>query len=451
MDAKSIGKNIREYRLSKNMSQRDLAEVLFVTNKTISRWECGGGQPDIEQLAKIASVFGVTMDELISSDTLSEDSKKKDVGLLLTANPESKISIESDEKIEQNITTEQSFASAKDGNLQGKVPVPAYKENEKKKVDKKKVLALLFGAVFTISVISGGLLIGLSKKNNVNKKYVYVYEAEDALFTESFKVENVENASNGKVAAWLHTKGTSLVFKVESAKETECDLGLVFNRPRPFVFESKMKLSVNGEQITVGNVEGIGYDGTEEGLYYSFGAPISVNAKLKAGDNIITIVVTDGVNLNIDCLQIVSKSTLSLLNTEYKFEAEDAKLSGLYSRIPDKTASGGYKIGDFCIEEDSGENVIEFNITSDYRAKVKMKIELGYNCKKLNTAFLIYFNGAVVDVEDCKNEKPWKNLPFYVELILEKGNNNIKFVNVSAKSLDYVSFDTSLSLKWTKA
>lgn len=37
-----VGKNIKKYRVSKNMSQEDLAELLNVTRQAVSNWETGG-------------------------------------------------------------------------------------------------------------------------------------------------------------------------------------------------------------------------------------------------------------------------------------------------------------------------------------------------------------------------------------------------------------------------
>lgn len=67
MDIKNLGKTLAELRKKKNMSQQDLAKKLNVSNKTISKWECGNGTPDIISLSQIANVFGISLDELIGS------------------------------------------------------------------------------------------------------------------------------------------------------------------------------------------------------------------------------------------------------------------------------------------------------------------------------------------------------------------------------------------------
>lgn len=47
------------------MTQEDLAKLLNVSRKTVSKWECERGLPDITQLPRIAKLFGITLEELI--------------------------------------------------------------------------------------------------------------------------------------------------------------------------------------------------------------------------------------------------------------------------------------------------------------------------------------------------------------------------------------------------
>ena len=76
MDKNTIGARISELRKSKNLSQADLAEKLCISNKTISKWECGNGIPDIDMLAKMSKIFDVTLDELVNPIESSGSDKK---------------------------------------------------------------------------------------------------------------------------------------------------------------------------------------------------------------------------------------------------------------------------------------------------------------------------------------------------------------------------------------
>lgn len=60
----TIGKNIKDLRKRDNRTQEDLAKALGVTCQAISRWEAGGGYPDMELVPAIANYFHVTIDEL---------------------------------------------------------------------------------------------------------------------------------------------------------------------------------------------------------------------------------------------------------------------------------------------------------------------------------------------------------------------------------------------------
>lgn len=68
MDAKSIGITIASLRRKCGMKQSDLAKKLNISDKTVSRWENGLGYPEITQFPLLASVFGVTVDFLMTGE-----------------------------------------------------------------------------------------------------------------------------------------------------------------------------------------------------------------------------------------------------------------------------------------------------------------------------------------------------------------------------------------------
>ena len=63
-----LGNKIREIRLAKKISQVELAKILDVTKQSVSNWENENIQPSIEMLSKIADVFNVSTDFLLSRD-----------------------------------------------------------------------------------------------------------------------------------------------------------------------------------------------------------------------------------------------------------------------------------------------------------------------------------------------------------------------------------------------
>lgn len=62
---KSIGANIRQIRLQKNLTQEELASVLFITRQTLSNYETGRSNPDIDMLQKIAAALDVELTWLL--------------------------------------------------------------------------------------------------------------------------------------------------------------------------------------------------------------------------------------------------------------------------------------------------------------------------------------------------------------------------------------------------
>ena len=60
------GQTIQMLRERRSMTQKQLAERIFVSDKTISKWETGKGLPDITLLESLAKALGVSLPELFS-------------------------------------------------------------------------------------------------------------------------------------------------------------------------------------------------------------------------------------------------------------------------------------------------------------------------------------------------------------------------------------------------
>ena len=65
-----FSEKLSQLRKSKNMTQEELAAMLFVSRAAVSKWESGRGLPNLDSLKAIAVLFGVTVDELLSGDEL---------------------------------------------------------------------------------------------------------------------------------------------------------------------------------------------------------------------------------------------------------------------------------------------------------------------------------------------------------------------------------------------
>ena len=67
---KRIGRNITAYRKALGLTQAELAERINYSDKSVSKWESGGGAPDIYVLVQLAEIFGVTVNELVGRSDL---------------------------------------------------------------------------------------------------------------------------------------------------------------------------------------------------------------------------------------------------------------------------------------------------------------------------------------------------------------------------------------------
>lgn len=71
-----IGRNIREQRMKKGLSQEELAERLYVTRQTISNYETGRSNPDVEMLTRLAEALDTDIQLLIYGETKKRDMKQ---------------------------------------------------------------------------------------------------------------------------------------------------------------------------------------------------------------------------------------------------------------------------------------------------------------------------------------------------------------------------------------
>ena len=74
MDGEKIGKLIKEARLKKGYTQKEIADLLGVTDKAVSKWECGRSFPDITLIGSISRELGISVNLLVGiADNSKED------------------------------------------------------------------------------------------------------------------------------------------------------------------------------------------------------------------------------------------------------------------------------------------------------------------------------------------------------------------------------------------
>ena len=64
----NLGETIYRLRTEKNLSQGDLADALDVSRQSVSKWENNAAVPELEKLIKMAQIFEITIDELVTGE-----------------------------------------------------------------------------------------------------------------------------------------------------------------------------------------------------------------------------------------------------------------------------------------------------------------------------------------------------------------------------------------------
>ncbi len=77
MDNIKIGLFLQSLRKEKGITQNELAEHFGISNKTVSKWECGDTLPEIPLLKGIAEYYGVTVDEILNGERNSISNEEK--------------------------------------------------------------------------------------------------------------------------------------------------------------------------------------------------------------------------------------------------------------------------------------------------------------------------------------------------------------------------------------
>ena len=71
MDQIKIGKFIAETRKAQNLTQKQLADALCISDKTVSKWECGKGLPEVSLMLPLCDILNMTVNDLLSGEKVS--------------------------------------------------------------------------------------------------------------------------------------------------------------------------------------------------------------------------------------------------------------------------------------------------------------------------------------------------------------------------------------------
>ena len=68
MDCEKVGKLIQQLRGERGLTQKNVADALGISNKTVSKWECGLGCPDLNLWPELSVILGVDMAQLMEGE-----------------------------------------------------------------------------------------------------------------------------------------------------------------------------------------------------------------------------------------------------------------------------------------------------------------------------------------------------------------------------------------------
>lgn len=73
MDASKVGELIYSLRKEKGLTQKQLADQLNISDRTISKWERGYGCPDVSLLSDLSGLLGVNIENILEGDLFSNE------------------------------------------------------------------------------------------------------------------------------------------------------------------------------------------------------------------------------------------------------------------------------------------------------------------------------------------------------------------------------------------
>ena len=103
MDLEKTGQLLCKLRKEKGMTQKQVADSLNISAKTVSKWECGGGFPDVSVLRELSGLLGVNSEQILSGNMEKNEEENGNMkrikfyicpscGSIMTASGEAEIS-----------------------------------------------------------------------------------------------------------------------------------------------------------------------------------------------------------------------------------------------------------------------------------------------------------------------------------------------------------------------
>lgn len=209
MEIDRISKLIKKLRIEKNLTQKELGNLLGVSGKTVSKWERGQSLPDVAIIKKLSDNLGISTDEL----------------------------------------------------LQGKV-------NQNKKDNKNKKSKYLLILLVLVFLVISPLIIFNSKKEENNLKE---NEEDRCTLIRTFYIDDIKNSNDENyLYVTLHEYQVEGVFTIKISKIIGKDLEknnnyeFTFTVPKDYIWENTDKLFNNREVISIEKTDKVGMEQTSK-------------------------------------------------------------------------------------------------------------------------------------------------------------------------------------------
>lgn len=79
---RNYGETLKEHRLARGVTLKDVESATGISNQNLSRWERGEVLPNIDFCVQLADFYGITLDELVGRDSRGNSGAKYNIGTL---------------------------------------------------------------------------------------------------------------------------------------------------------------------------------------------------------------------------------------------------------------------------------------------------------------------------------------------------------------------------------
>lgn len=321
VDPVKTGKFIADLRKSHNLTQDQLGQIIFITRKSVSKWETGAATPTIDMLKKLSLALGVTMDELVE-------------GEFITTKPFGIRALEMEKEKSDEVKDSGEQASG----LESEIPENENKqENENKKENHVKFIIKNFNKIYEILQIIVVaffivfLVVNLFTKDVTNNVYTINADGNNFFIKNGYIILSNRNSSFNLGNFYSDTdekRNYKFTFYIEKNNQ-EISL-ITFSNIQTFYFSGKDNeelLNSFKEQELKNLFVKVSYT-TEDEEEISFKLPLDVEKQANKNDKNIKHNILDKA-LN------SPNSSLSPddeINLKFLFDMTEEKLIKVYDR-----------------------------------------------------------------------------------------------------------------------